>query len=151
MENPCYHVGLVKVGKKIKKYIISKCISASSANFNGSMAKTGNFESDASEKQLNLQKLIQLAYMAQADVQIEASEIQKSEKIADVAKANLEEEVNNVRIITAALNAGQENIAANAVKAQLGNLKDVFDEILITSLIQTANLQLAAHDKSMHE
>lgn len=41
--------------------------------------------------------------------------------------------MNNVRIIAAALNEGQENIA-NAVKAQLGSFftfKGVFDETLI--------------------
>ncbi len=84
-------------------------------------------------KQQQIYKLVQLIHMAQAQVQIEASEIQKSQKIAEVAQQNLEDSVNNVKILTAALHAGQENVAMNAIKAQ------------------NSQLQLAAHDQLLFE
>lgn len=60
---------------------------------------------------------------------MEASEIQRAQTIAADAQQKLEEAANNVRVITAALRAGQETVANAALRAQ------------------TAQLQLAAHDQ----
>ncbi|XP_037923716.1 uncharacterized protein LOC119659614 isoform X2 [Hermetia illucens] len=82
-----------------------------------------------SQKLRELQKLVQQLYVAQAQVQLEATEIQRSQTIAAAAQQALEEAGNNVRVITAALHAAQETVAACALRAQ------------------TAQLQLAAHDQ----
>lgn len=76
-----------------------------------------------------LQKLIQQLYMAQAQVQLEANEIQKAQSVAATSQQHLEEAANNVRIMTAALHAAQEAVAGAAIRAQ------------------TAQLQVAAHDQ----
>lgn len=76
-----------------------------------------------------LQNLVQLLYIAQARVQLEASEIKKSQAIANSAQHSLEEAANNVRAITAALQSAQQEVANAAIRAQ------------------TAQLQLAAHDQ----
>lgn len=67
--------------------------------------------------------------MAQAEVQLEASEIQRSQTIASSAQQQLEESANNVRVISSGLHAAQEAVANAAIRAE------------------TAQLQLAAHDQ----
>lgn len=84
---------------------------------------------EANQKEGTLQHLIQELYMAQAEVQLEASEIQRSQTIAAAAQQQLEESANNVRVITSGLHAAQEAVASAAIRAE------------------TAQLQLAAHDQ----
>lgn len=67
--------------------------------------------------------------MAQAQVQLEANEIQKAQSVAATSQQHLEEAANNVRIMTAALHAAQEAVGGAAIRAQ------------------TAQLQVAAHDQ----
>lgn len=81
------------------------------------------------EKTSQLNTIVQQLYMAQAHVQLEATEIQRAQSIATAAQQDLEEASNNVRVITAALHAAQESVANAALRAQ------------------TAQLQLAAHDQ----
>jgi hypothetical protein len=76
-----------------------------------------------------LQKLVQQLYMGQAQVQLEATEIQKAQSLAGTAEQNLEEATNNVKIITATLHQSQQTVAQAALRAQ------------------NAQLQLAAHDQ----
>ncbi|KAM7357788.1 uncharacterized protein ACRADG_002992 [Cochliomyia hominivorax] len=81
------------------------------------------------EKARELKNLIQLLYVAQARVQLEATEIKKAQAIANAAQQSLEEAANNVRKITANLQSCQQEVASAAIRAQ------------------TAQLQLAAHDQ----
>lgn len=73
--------------------------------------------------------MVQHLYIAQARVQLEATEIRKAQAIANAAQQTLEEAANNVRTITSALQNAQQEVAAAAIRAQ------------------TAQLQLAAHDQ----
>lgn len=50
------------------------------------------------EKSTQLQKLIQQLYLAQAQVQLEASEIAKAQAVAAAGQKDLEEATNNVMI-----------------------------------------------------
>ncbi|KAJ6636574.1 hypothetical protein Bhyg_15165 [Pseudolycoriella hygida] len=81
------------------------------------------------EKNAELQRMVQQLYMAQAQVQLEATEIRRAQSVASEAQKRLEEASNNVRVITTALRSAQETIATTAQHAQ------------------TAQLQLAAHDQ----
>lgn len=81
------------------------------------------------EKARELKNLVQLLYVAQARVQLEAAEIKKAQAIANSAQQTLEEAANHVRSITAALQNSQQEVASAAIRAQ------------------TAQLQLAAHDQ----
>ncbi|KAG4069561.1 hypothetical protein HA402_006927 [Bradysia odoriphaga] len=89
----------------------------------------GDPKSGQSEKNLELQRMVQQLYMAQAQVQLEATEIRRAQSVASEAQKRLEEASNNVRVITTALRSAQETIATTAQHAQ------------------TAQLQLAAHDQ----
>jgi exonuclease VII small subunit len=88
-----------------------------------------NSNADYNTKSQELQKLVQHLYMAQAQVQLEATEIQKAQSLAGSAQQNLEEATNNVKIITEALHQSQQTVAQAALRAQ------------------NAQLQLAAHDQ----
>lgn len=90
---------------------------------------TPQIKPELNQKEGSLQHLIQELYMAQAEVQLEASEIQRSQTIAAAAQQQLEESANNVRVITSGLHAAQEAVASSAIRAE------------------TAQLQLAAHDQ----
>ncbi|XP_037041441.1 uncharacterized protein LOC119078084 [Bradysia coprophila] len=89
----------------------------------------GDPKSGQNEKNLELQRMVQQLYMAQAQVQLEATEIRRAQSVASEAQKRLEEASNNVRVITTALRSAQETIATTAQHAQ------------------TAQLQLAAHDQ----
>ncbi|XP_065359065.1 uncharacterized protein LOC135953217 [Calliphora vicina] len=84
---------------------------------------------DQNEKATELRNLVQLLYIAQARVQLEAAEIKKAQAVANSAQQCLEEAANHVRTITAALQNSQQEVASAAIRAQ------------------TAQLQLAAHDQ----
>lgn len=72
---------------------------------------------------------MQLLYIAQARVQLEAAEIKKAQAVANSAQQSLEEAANHVRTMAAALQNSQQEVASAAIRAQ------------------TAQLQLAAHDQ----
>lgn len=76
-----------------------------------------------------LRKLVQHLYVAQARVQLEATEIHKAQAVARSAQSQLEDSANHVRTITATLHNAQQEVAAAAIRAQI------------------AQLQLAAHDQ----
>lgn len=80
-------------------------------------------------KTTQLQRMVQQLYAAQAQVQLEAAEIQRAQTIASAAQQQLDDASNNVRVITAALRAAQETVATAALRAQ------------------TAQMQLSAHDQ----
>ncbi|XP_037828155.1 uncharacterized protein LOC119616000 isoform X2 [Lucilia sericata] len=84
---------------------------------------------DQNDKAKELRNLVQLLYIAQARVQLEAAEIKKAQAVANSAQQCLEEAANHVRTITAALQNSQQEVASAAIRAQ------------------TAQLQLAAHDQ----
>ncbi|KAI8114945.1 hypothetical protein CVS40_12752 [Lucilia cuprina] len=84
---------------------------------------------DQNDKAKELRNLVQLLYIAQARVQLEAAEIKKAQAVANSAQQGLEEAANHVRTITAALQNSQQEVASAAIRAQ------------------TAQLQLAAHDQ----
>lgn len=84
-------------------------------------------KADAKSKELN--SLIQHLYIAEARVQLEATEIKKAQAMANAAQERLEEAANHVRVITGALQNAQQEVATAAINAQ------------------TAQLQLAAHDQ----
>lgn len=77
----------------------------------------------------DLRTLVQHLYVAQARVQLEATEIKKAQAVATSTQAQLEESANHVRTITASLHTAQQEVAASAIRAQI------------------AQLQLAAHDQ----
>ncbi|EDW93882.2 zinc finger protein 853 isoform X2 [Drosophila yakuba] len=88
------------------------------------------FEQDESEqRRQELRNLVQHLYVAQARVQLEATEIRKAQSVASAAQGQLEESANHVRSITASLHTAQQEVAASAIRAQI------------------AQLQLAAHDQ----
>ncbi|XP_055846306.1 uncharacterized protein LOC129912183 isoform X2 [Episyrphus balteatus] len=76
-----------------------------------------------------LYALVQHIYAAQARVQLEVNEIKKAQAVANSAQKSLDEAANNVRLVTAALQSAQQEVATAAVRAQ------------------TAQMQLAAHDQ----
>uniref|UniRef100_A0A1A9UCX3 Uncharacterized protein n=1 Tax=Glossina austeni TaxID=7395 RepID=A0A1A9UCX3_GLOAU len=88
---------------------------------------SGNEDSESKAKELR--NLVQHLYIAQARVQLEATEIKKAQAVANSAQQALEEAANHVRTITAALQNSQQEVASAAIRAQ------------------TAQLQLAAHDQ----
>ncbi|XP_037934280.1 uncharacterized protein LOC119687734 isoform X2 [Teleopsis dalmanni] len=105
-------------------------VQGAEATTTSSMSKAdaaGNAEHDLKTKELHT--LIQQLYVAQARVQLEATEIKKSQAIANSAQQDLEEAANRVRTVTAMLQNAQQEVAACAIRAQ------------------TAQLQLAAHDQ----
>ncbi|XP_043649908.1 chromatin modification-related protein eaf-1 isoform X2 [Drosophila teissieri] len=88
------------------------------------------FEQDETEqRRQELRNLVQHLYVAQARVQLEATEIRKAQSVASAAQGQLEETANHVRSITASLHTAQQEVAASAIRAQI------------------AQLQLAAHDQ----
>lgn len=88
------------------------------------------YEHDETEqRRQELRNLVQHLYVAQARVQLEATEIRKAQSVASAAQAQLEESANHVRSITASLHTAQQEVAASAIRAQI------------------AQLQLAAHDQ----
>ncbi|XP_032290780.1 uncharacterized protein [Drosophila virilis] len=84
---------------------------------------------DSEQRSKELRKLVQHLYVAQARVQLEASEIHKAQAVASSAQSQLEDSANHVRTITATLHNAQQEVAAAAIRAQI------------------AQLQLAAHDQ----
>ncbi|XP_055909899.1 uncharacterized protein LOC129944472 isoform X2 [Eupeodes corollae] len=92
-------------------------------------ATTVQAESAPSASVSKLYALVQHIYAAQARVQLEVNEIKKAQAVANSAQKTLEEASNNVRVITSALQAAQQEVATAAVRAQ------------------TAQMQLAAHDQ----
>ncbi|ALC44912.1 CG32846 [Drosophila busckii] len=84
---------------------------------------------DDEQRSSDLRKLVQHLYVAQARVQLEASEIHKAQAVAGSAQSQLEDSANHVRTITATLHNAQQEVAAAAIRAQI------------------AQLQLAAHDQ----
>lgn len=87
-------------------------------------------EADETEqRRQDLRNLVQHLYVAQARVQLEATEIRKAQALASSAQAQLEESANQVRTVTASLHTAQQEVAASAIRAQI------------------AQLQLAAHDQ----
>ncbi|EDV50349.2 zinc finger protein 853 [Drosophila erecta] len=88
------------------------------------------YEQDETEqRRQELRNLVQHLYVAQARVQLEATEIRKAQSVASAAQSQLEESANHVRSITASLHTAQQEVAASAIRAQI------------------AQLQLAAHDQ----
>lgn len=87
-------------------------------------------EGDEAElRRHDLRTLVQHLYVAQARVQLEATEIKKAQAVATSTQNQLEESANHVRTITASLHTAQQEVAASAIRAQI------------------AQLQLAAHDQ----
>ncbi|XP_030373313.1 uncharacterized protein LOC115623214 isoform X1 [Scaptodrosophila lebanonensis] len=86
-------------------------------------------EDEADLRSRELRTLVQHLYVAQARVQLEATEIRKAQAVASTAQAQLEVAANQVRTITATLHNAQQEVAASAIRAQI------------------AQLQLAAHDQ----
>lgn len=84
---------------------------------------------DAEKRGKELRQLVQHLYVAQARVQLEATEIHKAQAVATSAQSQLEDSANHVRTITATLHNAQQEVAAAAIRAQI------------------AQLQLAAHDQ----
>ncbi|EDW73584.2 uncharacterized protein Dwil_GK17626 [Drosophila willistoni] len=84
---------------------------------------------DGEQRSKELRTLVQHLYVAQARVQLEATEIRKAQAVASTAQSQLEESANHVRSITATLHNAQQEVAAAAIRAQI------------------AQLQLAAHDQ----
>ncbi|XP_022208403.2 uncharacterized protein LOC111064876 [Drosophila obscura] len=84
---------------------------------------------ESEERRKELRIMLQHLYVAQARVQLEATEIRKAQGVASSAQAQLEESTNNVRTITASLHTAQQSVAAAAIRAQI------------------SQLQLAAHDQ----
>nr|XP_017092174.2 uncharacterized protein LOC108122130 [Drosophila bipectinata] len=84
---------------------------------------------DGELRRHDLRTLVQHLYVAQARVQLEATEIKKAQAVATSTQAQLEESANHVRAITASLHTAQQEVAASAIRAQI------------------AQLQLAAHDQ----
>lgn len=76
-----------------------------------------------------LEQIYQALYVAQAQVQLEVKQIQRAQSLAAAQQKALEEASMNVRTITGALHAAQQDVATAAMRAQ------------------TAQLQLAAHDQ----
>lgn len=93
-------------------------------------AQQQSYDMDDSElRGRELRELVQHLYVAQARVQLEATEIHKAQAVANSAQAQLEDSSNHVRTITATLHNAQQEVAAAAIRAQI------------------AQLQLAAHDQ----
>ncbi|XP_017057891.2 LOW QUALITY PROTEIN: uncharacterized protein LOC108099086 [Drosophila ficusphila] len=86
-------------------------------------------QDETEQRRQELRNLVQHLYVAQARVQLEATEIRKAQAVASSAQAQLEESANQVRSITASLHTAQQEVAASAIRAQI------------------AQLQLAAHDQ----
>lgn len=85
-------------------------------------------------KTTQLQRMVQQLYAAQAQVQLEAAEIQRAQTIASAAQQQLDDASNNVRVITAALRAAQETVATAALRAQTGQLQlSAHDQLLFTA------------------
>ncbi|XP_033238053.1 uncharacterized protein [Drosophila pseudoobscura] len=84
---------------------------------------------ESEERRKELRIMLQQLYVAQARVQLEATEIRKAQGVASSAQTQLEEATNQVRTITASLHTAQQSVAAAAIRAQI------------------AQLQLAAHDQ----
>lgn len=76
-----------------------------------------------------LEQIYQALYVAQAQVQLEVKNIQRAQSLAAAQQKALEDATMNVRTITGALHAAQQDVATAALRAQ------------------TAQLQLAAHDQ----
>lgn len=76
-----------------------------------------------------LEQIYQALYVAQAQVQLEVKQIQRAQSLAAAQQKALEDASMNVRTITGALHAAQQDVATAAVRAH------------------TAQLQLAAHDQ----
>lgn len=75
------------------------------------------------EKSAQLQKLVEQMYLAEAQVQLEANEISKSQAVVSTSQQNLEEATNNVRIITSGLHMAQQAVAQAALRAQTAQLQ----------------------------
>ncbi|XP_041564104.1 uncharacterized protein LOC108145823 isoform X2 [Drosophila elegans] len=86
-------------------------------------------QDEIEQRRQELRNLVQHLYVAQARVQLEATEIKKAQSVASSAQSQLEESANHVRSITATLHTAQQEVAASAIRAQI------------------AQLQLAAHDQ----
>ncbi|XP_017023047.1 uncharacterized protein [Drosophila kikkawai] len=86
-------------------------------------------QDETEQRRQDLRNLVQHLYVAQARVQLEATEIRKAQAVASSAQAQLEESANQVRSVTASLHTAQQEVAASAIRAQI------------------AQLQLAAHDQ----
>ncbi|XP_017000882.2 mediator of RNA polymerase II transcription subunit 15 [Drosophila takahashii] len=86
-------------------------------------------QDETEQRRQELRNLVQHLYVAQARVQLEATEIRKAQSVASSAQAQLEESANHVRSITSSLHTAQQEVAASAIRAQI------------------AQLQLAAHDQ----
>ncbi|XP_017137736.1 mediator of RNA polymerase II transcription subunit 15 [Drosophila miranda] len=84
---------------------------------------------ESEERRKELRIMLQQLYVAEARVQLEATEIRKAQGVASSAQTQLEEATNQVRTITASLHTAQQSVAAAAIRAQI------------------AQLQLAAHDQ----
>uniref|UniRef100_A0A1A9WB36 Uncharacterized protein n=1 Tax=Glossina brevipalpis TaxID=37001 RepID=A0A1A9WB36_9MUSC len=93
------------------------------------VSSSASVNEDSETKAKELRNLVQHLYIAQARVQLEATEIKKAQAVANSAQQALEEAANHVRTITAALQNSQQEVASAAIRAQ------------------TAQLQLAAHDQ----
>ncbi|XP_052848102.1 uncharacterized protein LOC128259595 isoform X2 [Drosophila gunungcola] len=101
----------------------------SSSRINQGTPNAYTEQDEIEQRRHELRNLVQHLYVAQARVQLEATEIKKAQSVASSAQSQLEESANHVRSITATLHTAQQEVAASAIRAQI------------------AQLQLAAHDQ----
>ncbi|BFF97666.1 bromodomain-containing protein [Drosophila madeirensis] len=78
---------------------------------------------ESEERRKEMRVMLQHIYVAQARVQLEATEIKKAQGVASSALAQLEETTNQVRTITASLHTAQQSVAAAAIRAQIAQLQ----------------------------